>query len=203
MKSRSIIVLGAILATANAIPVEGVEGGMVVQGGNADTHFGMFFKQIKNVLETAAGKEEGITETTDSTEDLGENDASEASESGTIVTEELPEPSVREEKIVIMETMPTSSELIMPGLLSMLSSQRISPPSPVEQALDAVEEVLEGLRHTGFADEAELNLIEIDFPDRAPSPPSGLPDLLSMLEPMIEPTFPIMGAGEAMMIEIV
>ncbi|RVD83975.1 uncharacterized protein DFL_005743 [Arthrobotrys flagrans] len=101
-----------ILATTNAIPVEGIEGVMVVQGGNAGTRFGMFFNQIKNVLETAAEEEEeSATETTNSEDgagDLNDNDASEATESVTIVAEDLTEPSVLEEKSVIMETIPTA-----------------------------------------------------------------------------------------------
>ncbi|KAK6515123.1 hypothetical protein TWF506_007469 [Arthrobotrys conoides] len=204
MKSMSFITLGAILATANAIPVEGVEGGMVVQGGNADTRFGMFFKPIKNILEAAAEqkKDESATETANSEGESNDDDASKASESGTIVAEVLTEPYIREE-IMIVETLPTAPELVMSGLLNMLSPQQVSPPSPVGQAF-AMEEVLEELRHSEFGEEDHLNLIEVNLASNGvPGPPSGLPDLLSMLEPMIEPTLPRMNAGEAMMIEII
>ncbi|KAF3229798.1 hypothetical protein TWF106_000187 [Orbilia oligospora] len=202
MKSASFIVLGAILATTSAIPVEGVEGGMVVQGGNANTRFGMFFKPIKNILETAAGEEKSAAKSANTEDGSNDEDTPEVSGSGIIVAEVLPEPSIREE-IMIVETIPTASELVMSGLMNMLSPQRISPPSPVRQE-SVMEEILEEIRHSEFGGEDNLNLIEMDFAaERAPGPPSGLPDLLSMLEPMIEPTLPRMNAGEAVMIEII
>ncbi|KAF3104413.1 hypothetical protein TWF569_000140 [Orbilia oligospora] len=203
MKSASFIALGASLAITSAIPVEGVEGGMVVQGGNADTRFGMFFKPIKNILETAAGEEKSAAKSANTEDESNDEDTPEVSGSGIIVAEVLPEPSIREE-IMIVETIPTAPELVMSGLMNMLSPQRISPPSMVGQE-SVMEELLEEIRHSEFGGEDNLNLrIEVDFAaDRAPGPPSGLPDLLSMLEPMIEPTLPRMNAGEAMMIEII
>ncbi|KAK6355984.1 hypothetical protein TWF718_000359 [Orbilia javanica] len=203
MKSAPFVALCAVLATSSAIPVEGVDGGLVVQGGNADTRFGMFFNPIKNVLKVAA-EEDSATEptTSDLEEDSDDKDAPKPTESGTIVTEVLIEPPVREQEIIIVETMPTAPELILPGLLNILSPQRISPPSPIDQALEVVEEVLGHIRHAGFTEELPLNTIGVDY-DRATGPPSGLPDLLSMLEPMIEPTLPKMNAVEAMMIEVI
>ncbi|KAK6530988.1 hypothetical protein TWF281_007815 [Arthrobotrys megalospora] len=201
MKPGSFLTLGAILVTASAIPVEGVEGGIVVQGGNADTRLGMFFKPIKNILENAADKKNEVGDS-DPEKDSEGSKTSKALETDIVIAEVLPEHPVQEETIVIMDSMPTAPELIMPGLLNMLSPQRISPPSPVEQALDAVEEVLQGLRRTGITDGAEIDLIEVDITHKRPAPASELPDLLSMLEPMMEPTLPRMNAGDAMMIEI-
>ncbi|KAK6337313.1 hypothetical protein TWF730_002718 [Orbilia blumenaviensis] len=202
MKSQSLIILGAALATVTAIPVEGVEGGIVVQGGNADTRLGMFFKPIKNILEKASGKGDRIEDFDTEGKPDGNEDAQD-SDSDNLVAEILPSNSVHEEMIVIMETLPTAPELVMPGLLNILSPQRISPPSPVEQALDAVEQVLEGLRHSGFAEGNGIEVNGVGIPERVPEQPSGLPDLLSMLEPMIEPNLPRMNAGETVMIEIV
>ncbi|EGX44928.1 hypothetical protein AOL_s00173g29 [Orbilia oligospora ATCC 24927] len=156
MKSASFIALGASLAITSAIPVEGVEGGMVVQGGNADTRFGMFFKPIKNILQTAAGEENSAAKSANTEDESNDEDSPEVSGSGVIVAEVLPEPSIREE-IMIVETIPTAPELVMSGLMNMLSPQRISPPSLVRQE-SVMEEILEEIRHSEFGGEDNLNL---------------------------------------------
>ncbi|KAF3920774.1 hypothetical protein ABW20_dc0104405 [Dactylellina cionopaga] len=149
MKSTSLLAITALVATATSIPVEG-EGGIVVQGGNANTRLGLFYKPIKNILEEASAEEqaEGNKESEDT--------VGEAEVSG-IIAEQLPEQG-HEETIMIVEATPTPLDLIMPGLMNLITPQQVSPPSPVEEAFEAVEELIEQLQQSGVPDDTEIDL---------------------------------------------
>ncbi|KAK6332250.1 hypothetical protein TWF696_002971 [Orbilia brochopaga] len=193
MQSKLLLTVSALLAAATAVPLEG-EGGLVIQGGNGNTRLGMFYKPIQSILGQDA--EETSIDDSESDSDLDSTDDANAVEAEIAVAERMPQP-VAEEMIVIMDATPANPEFVMPGLSSMLTPQRLSPPSPVEQALEAVEEMIEGLKHGVLPDDAQFDVeLEVNFPDRASEP--EFPDFGALLE-SVAPTTAI---GDAMMIEI-
>ncbi|EWC45473.1 hypothetical protein DRE_00872 [Drechslerella stenobrocha 248] len=193
MKAISLFAVSAIaaVAPAAALPLEG-EGGLVIQGGNGNTRLGMLYKPIPSVLE----KDVSSSATDDA--DCAKMKDPPHSAPDIIIAEQLPAAPIREETIAILETMPTNPELILPGLLNLLTPQRISPPSPMEQAVKAAEEMMDVLTHTGMPNGLQVDMqMEIDYPTHVTS--SELPDFSAM----IESATPRMSAGDTMLIKIV
>ncbi|KAJ6259397.1 hypothetical protein Dda_6298 [Drechslerella dactyloides] len=193
MKSNLLFIVYALVAVAAALPLEG-EGGLVIQSGNGNTRLGMLYKPIQSVLEEDSDE----TDTEDADSDSESTPGERIVEAEIIVAEQMPAPVITEETIVIVDATPAIPELVMPGLLNILTPQRLSPPSPVEEALEAVEEMIEGLRHGVLPSDAEIDMeLEVNFPERVSEP--EFPDFGALLESVT----PRMTAGDTMMIEIV
>ncbi|KAF3905040.1 hypothetical protein AA313_de0205600 [Arthrobotrys entomopaga] len=189
MRSTPLLTLTALAAVATAIPLE-VEGGMVVQAGNANTRLGMFYKPIKNILQQET--EERDEDNTEA-EDVGD-----ASHPEIIIPEPIQTP-VQEETIVIMEATPETPGLLLPGLFGTLAPPKPQQPPQLDEALEVVEEIIEQMTHVGVPSDGSIDVeIQVEFPDRGPKVPEMV-DLLSL----IEPPMPRMTAGNTMVIEIV
>ncbi|KAF3911293.1 hypothetical protein ABW21_db0200257 [Orbilia brochopaga] len=193
MHSKLLFTFSALIAAAAAVPLEG-EGGLVVQGGNGNTRLGMFYKPIQSILEHEF--EEDYMQDSDADTESDFDDDSRVVEAEIITAEQMPEPILAEETIIIMDGTPAVPELVMPGILGMLTPQRLSK-SPVEAALQAVEEMIESLKHGVLPDDAEIDMeLEVNFPERVPEP--EFPDFGALLESIATKT----PMGDTMMIEI-
>ncbi|KAF3941812.1 hypothetical protein ABW19_dt0207593 [Dactylella cylindrospora] len=144
MRSAAILPLTTLVALVASRPLEG-EGGMVIQRGNGDTILGMHYEHIPSILEK--GEAEDSKESNKSSEssiNLGEG--CDHGESDPVLAKVTPNP--REETIIIMDATPTSPEFILPGLMGLFTPQQVSPPppTPAQEALEAVEAVIEELK---------------------------------------------------------
>ncbi|KAK6544833.1 hypothetical protein TWF694_001514 [Orbilia ellipsospora] len=189
MRVTPLLTLAGFAAVASAIPLE-VEGGMVVQAGNANTRLGMFYEPIKNILQQETDEREEANPDIEDTDNAPHPDI--------VIAEPIPTPA-QEETIVIMETMPETPELLFPGLFSMLTPQRPQQPPHLDEALGLVEEIIEQMTHNRVSSDTSVDVeIQVGLPGGVPEAP-GMVDLLSL----IEPPMPRMTAGNTMVIEIV